>query len=123
MSQSEKTAEPSPKPRSRKPKTAVVDNTRTTTRNGNPLWKKGESSPNPNGRPKGSRNKLSETFIQALYSSFEKRGIEAIEAVAVEAPVDYLKLIASVIPKQFGIEEGGEDAFLRIWSAISEGKA
>jgi hypothetical protein len=31
-----------------------------------PLWKKGERSPNPKGRPKGSQNKAIKTFRELL---------------------------------------------------------
>ena len=30
------------------------------------LWKKGETSPNPNGRPKGSQNKALKTFREMI---------------------------------------------------------
>jgi hypothetical protein len=37
-------------------------------------------SGNPVGRPKGSRNKLGEAFLQALHEDFKANGIEAIQA-------------------------------------------
>lgn len=52
------------------------------------------------GRPKGARNKLGEAFIQALHDSFEQHGPETIEAVRVEKPDQYLKVIASLLPKE-----------------------
>jgi hypothetical protein len=39
-----------------------------------------QSKPGNPGRPKGSRNKLGEAFIQALAEDFERHGAEAIEA-------------------------------------------
>ena len=33
---------------------------------------------NPTGRPKGSRNKLSDAFLQALANDFEAHGLVAI---------------------------------------------
>lgn len=106
-----------------KPKVLGVDNTKPTTRKGSPLLYKGMPSLNPAGRPKGSRNKLSESFIARLYAHFEEYGPSAIDAVYSESPVDYLKVIASVVPKQFGLEEGTQNAFVECWRAISEGRA
>jgi hypothetical protein len=52
------------------------------------------------GKPKGARNKLGEAFIQALRDSFEEHGPETIEAVRTEKPDQYLKVIASLLPKE-----------------------
>jgi hypothetical protein len=85
-----------------------------------PAWKPGQSG-NPKGRPKGTRHRLSAAFIDVLHESFEPHGAEAIAAVLRESPTEYLRIIASIVPKQFGIEEGSQDAFLKIWQAISDG--
>jgi hypothetical protein len=47
------------------------------------------------GRPLGSRNKLQGDFLKALAADFAR----------VEKPVEYLKLIASVLPKELVIEQ------------------
>lgn len=52
------------------------------------------------GRPKGSRNKLGEAFVEALQQDFETHGVDAIEKVRTEKPDQYLKVIAQVIPKE-----------------------
>lgn len=64
------------------------------------LWKPG-SSPNPAGRPRGSRNKLGEAFVAALHEDFQEHGTQVIETVRLEKPDVYLKVIAQVIPKEF----------------------
>jgi len=66
------------------------------------LYKPGQSG-NPAGRPKGARNKLGEAFIEALHESFQKRGAAAIEAVIDEKPDQYLKVIASLLPKDVNL--------------------
>jgi|GEM_PF-3114594 len=64
---------------------------------------------NPSGRPKGTRNKLSENFIAALYADFEEHGIKAIQDMRVEKPGDYVKVVASLIPAQFQqVDEDGK---------------
>lgn len=56
--------------------------------------------PGEGGRPKGSRNKLGEDFIAALADDFSANGIAAIEIARRTDPVQYLKVIASVVPKE-----------------------
>lgn len=56
------------------------------------------------GRPKGSRNKLGEAFTQALLADFEREGMAAIERTREEDPGAYLRVIASVVPKELKIE-------------------
>ena len=63
---------------------------------------------NPMGRPKGSRNKLGEAFVQALYEDFQENGVAVIEAVRTDKPDVYLKVIAQVVPKELTLKT---DAF------------
>jgi hypothetical protein len=55
------------------------------------------------GRPKGARAKLGEAFIEALKDDFEENGIAAIQAVRSEKPDQYLKVIASLLPKDINL--------------------
>ena len=64
----------------------------------------GESG-NPKGRPKGSRNKLSESFLHALAEDFDSHGVGVNEKVRTDRPHDYLKIVASVLPKQMQVED------------------
>jgi hypothetical protein len=61
--------------------------------------------PNPAGRPKGSRNKVSEKLLEALAIDFDDHGKEVIEKVRIERPADYLKIVASLVPKQMEIDD------------------
>jgi len=55
------------------------------------------------GRPKGSRNKLGEAFIEALHDDFNEHGVAAIQVVRAEKPDQYLKVIASLLPKEMNL--------------------
>lgn len=61
------------------------------------------------GRAKGSRNKLSEAFTAALHDDFVANGPEVIERVRTDDPSAYLRVIASIVPKQLEIKESAFD--------------
>lgn len=59
--------------------------------------------PKSPGRPKGARNKLGEAFIEALHDDFNEHGVAAIQTVRSEKPDQYLKVIASLLPKEMNL--------------------
>jgi len=67
-----------------------------------PAWEPGQSG-NPNGRPKGSRNKLGEAFLADMLEDWEANGKSAIEVVRAEKPEQYLKVVASILPKEVNL--------------------
>lgn len=76
---------------------------------GNPPVEHQFKAGNP-GRPKGSRNKLGEAFIEAMHADFEEHGVAAIETVRREKPDQYLKVIASILPKDLNVNVNNMDA-------------
>ncbi len=71
--------------------------------NGNLIpWKPGQSG-NPLGRPIGARNKLSEDFLNALHEEFQEHGKAAVEKVRLERPMEFLKIIASLVPREMNL--------------------
>lgn len=60
------------------------------------------------GRPKGSRNKLAETFFSALYNDFQQHGEATIERARQEEPVQYLKVIATLMPKEVHLSDASD---------------
>jgi uncharacterized protein DUF5681 len=64
-----------------------------------PQWQPGHSG-NPKGRPIGSRNKLNEKFILALHDDFQMHGPAVIAEVREKRPEIYLKVIASILPRE-----------------------
>lgn len=61
-------------------------------------FKPGQSG-NPAGRPKGSRDKLSFAFIEALSKTFDEKGLESLERLMEEQPAQYHNIIAKLMPK------------------------
>ena len=63
-------------------------------------WKKGESG-NPAGRPKGSRNKLSQAFLDDCVRVWNRDGPRMLCAMAEERPHEFAKMVANLLPKEF----------------------
>ena len=61
-------------------------------------------NPGGPGRPLGAKNRLSEFFLNELADHFEKYGREAIERVFEDRPGEYLRIIASLVPKELALE-------------------
>lgn len=60
-------------------------------------------SGNPAGMPIGTLKSLRGDFVAALATHFREKGPEAIEKAYQESPLGYLKVIATVIPKELEI--------------------
>lgn len=56
------------------------------------------------GRPKGARGKLGEAFLEALHDDFQEHGVDTIARVREEKPDQYMKVVASLLPKEIKIE-------------------
>ena len=66
------------------------------------LFKPGQSG-NPQGRPKGSRNKLAEEFLTDLLASWRENGKTVLAAAAYEKPAEYARMVASLLPKDVNV--------------------
>ena len=69
----------------------------------NNLWQRGVSG-NPAGRPRGSRNALSEEVICALLRDFRQHGQKAVAKVRRTQPAAYLKILALLVPREHRLE-------------------
>ncbi len=61
------------------------------------------------GKPKGARTKLGEQFLSALQEDFQEHGVAAIQTVRKDRPQDYLKVIASLMPKDLNLNVNNLD--------------
>jgi len=78
-------------------------------------------SGNPAGRPVGSKCKLNEDFLRTLSEDFAIHGKQAIVTMREERPAEYVKVVASLVPKDANINVGGE-AFSEFWKLVSSGE-
>ena len=66
-------------------------------------FKKGHS-----GRPKGARNKLTNTWIKDLYAIYLDGGKEKLKQALDERPDGFMKLIAALVPKDVDVKHSGD---------------
>lgn len=62
-------------------------------------FKPGESG-NPSGRPKGSRNKLTEDFLKDVLDAWTESGKAAMAAMIADKPSEFVKMVAGLVPKE-----------------------
>src|SRR5262245_6264781 len=56
------------------------------------------------GRPKGSRNKLAQDYIDAYYRLFQEGGEQALREVMLKSPAKFLQLGVLLLPQHFKFE-------------------
>ena len=61
-------------------------------------YPKGQSG-NPGGRPRGTRGELIAEFLKALLEDFKENGKTAIRTARDRSPMQYLRMIAALMPK------------------------
>jgi hypothetical protein len=99
------------------------DNTASKERQLAPLrrhaFKPGESG-NAAGRPKGSRNKVSEAFLTELYELWDQQGSDLIKRVAQKDPATIVRVTAQLVPKEFQVSTEKENPFLTFLERMDE---
>ena len=65
-------------------------------------WKPGQSG-NVHGRPLGARNRLGEAFLADLHADWLQHGSAVVVAAREKDPVAYLRVVASVLPKEVAV--------------------
>lgn len=68
-------------------------------------WQKGVSVPG-SGRPKGSRNKLGEAFLEDLFADWKEHGKKVLEDTRAQNPSAYMRVVASLLPKDVNLNVG-----------------
>jgi hypothetical protein len=65
----------------------------------------GQFLPGVGGRKPGSRNLLQADFIRTLAEAYQEHGEGALRICAKEDPVQFLKIVASLMPKELALIE------------------
>lgn len=55
------------------------------------------------GRPRGSRNRLTTEFIDALYSKWQKHGSDVLDRVIADDPAAFLRVVGQILPKELDV--------------------
>ena len=71
-------------------------------------FKPGQSG-NPGGKPKGARNRIQADFMHAIAEDFAEYGRKAITQMREEKPAEYIRAIASLMPKELEITRPLDD--------------
>lgn len=61
------------------------------------------------GRPKGSRNKLSEKFFTDIYGLWGEQGEAVLRRAAFEKPMEFAAMVAKLMPAKLEIDVGPTD--------------
>lgn len=77
---------------------------------------------NPLGRPKGSRNKFAEEFLKDFLADWQTNGATAIKHCRVVDPAGYVRIAASIVPKELNINENQNqvEAILEQFNTVEE---
>lgn len=75
---------------------------------------------NPAGRPKGSRNKFAEAFVNDFLKDWETHGSETIVRVREEDPSTYIRVSSTLLPKDFNINSQNEAALDKLLDQFDE---
>ena len=89
----------------------------------NGFFKKGSG-----GRVAGSRNKLQHMFVEDLAKDWEVHGAGVIRIVRIEEPASYMRIVASVLPKEFIVSENeldkmSDDELVEALQIVKQAKA
>ena len=64
--------------------------------------------PGNSGRPKGSKNKITKAYLENLWEHFKLHGNDVLDRVCRDRPDVYLKLVASLIPRDLDVKHSGD---------------
>lgn len=97
--------------------TELLSTDRTKQYSGLRPFKPGQSG-NLAGRPKGSRNKLSERFLEDMHDLWKRRGMQVLESIVETHPEKLLAAMVQVLPRDFQVTVTDENATKWVINAV-----
>jgi hypothetical protein len=85
--------------------------------------------PGHSGRPQGTRNKLQADFLRDLAEAWARDGASALRVMIAEQPSDFVRVCASLMPREVALDIGGpltelsDDELLEALQAVRELRA
>jgi hypothetical protein len=62
--------------------------------------------PGQGGRRKGARHRISTALLETIAKDFAAHGEEVVKITRIEKPVEYLRIVASLLPRELEITVG-----------------
>tara|TARA_R110002020_G_scaffold193584_1_gene394103 strand:- start:16056 stop:16370 length:315 start_codon:yes stop_codon:yes gene_type:complete len=97
------------------------------TRGAGKPFVKGDPRINRQGRPRGSRDKMSEALVDAFYADWMENGDEAIRKVREDDISTYVRIAVAMMPKELKQEVEVRDTTNHAseieWDVITGGKS
>ena len=62
--------------------------------------------PGQGGRRKGARHRISTALLETIAKDFAEHGEEVVKITRIEKPVEYLRIVASLLPRELEITVG-----------------
>ena len=84
-------------------------------------WKPGQSG-NPAGRPKGTKHKIQEAFLEDVLAEWQESGKTAIKEASEKNPLGFCQMVAGLLPKEAKLEMDASDAFINLWRMVASGE-
>src|SRR5262245_61141480 len=66
-------------------------------------FKPGDPRIKMGGRRKGSRDRIATALLDEIAKDFEQYGVEAVKITRLERPVEYLRICASLLPRELEV--------------------
>ncbi len=85
-------------------------------------WKPGQTG-NPAGRPKGTKDAINKAFVDDVTKDWRECGKEALERARKERPAEYVRMVASLLPKDqnLRVESSTDSLFCQILDSMNAG--